>query len=145
LQDKQSDPARSKYRIHPQAVARAVSDLAARDAVFVIDTGLNTLWSGNWIRQSGALGFVELEMKVEGLLDTYTNLEKPDFARVAASGNVPWPENLAITTPQERYPESGVRVSKANMHVVVRTIVEYRDLDRDFLLNRGQEIAHQHR
>ncbi len=54
MQDKQSDPARSKDRIHPQAVARAVSDLAARDAVFVIDTGLNTLWSGNWIRQSGA-------------------------------------------------------------------------------------------
>src|ERR1700728_47661 len=51
--DKQSDPARSKDRIHPQAVARTVSDLAARDAVFVIDTGLNTLWSGNWIRQSG--------------------------------------------------------------------------------------------
>jgi pyruvate dehydrogenase (quinone) len=53
MQDKQSDPARSKDRIHPQAVARAVSDLAERDAVFVIDTGLNTLWSGNWIRQSG--------------------------------------------------------------------------------------------
>jgi pyruvate dehydrogenase (quinone) len=51
--DKQSDPARSKDRIHPQAVARSVSDLAARDAVFTIDTGLNTLWSGNWIRQSG--------------------------------------------------------------------------------------------
>jgi pyruvate dehydrogenase (quinone) len=51
--DKQSDPARSKDRIHPQAVARAVSDLAAPNAVFVIDTGLNTLWSGNWIRQSG--------------------------------------------------------------------------------------------
>jgi pyruvate dehydrogenase (quinone) len=51
--DKQCDPARSKDRIHPQAVARAVSDLAARDAVFVFDTGLNTLWSGNWIRQSG--------------------------------------------------------------------------------------------
>ena len=30
-----------------------VSDLARREAVFVIDTGLNTLWSGNWIRQSG--------------------------------------------------------------------------------------------
>ena len=53
MQDKQSDPARSKDRIHPQAVARMVSDLAERDAVFVIDTGLNTLWSGNWIRQSG--------------------------------------------------------------------------------------------
>ncbi len=51
--DKQSDPARSKDRIHPQAVARAVSELAAPDAVFVIDTGLNTLWSGNWIRQRG--------------------------------------------------------------------------------------------
>jgi pyruvate dehydrogenase (quinone) len=53
MQDKQSDPARSKDRIHPQAVARTVSDVAARDAVFVIDTGLNTLWSGNWIRQTG--------------------------------------------------------------------------------------------
>jgi pyruvate dehydrogenase (quinone) len=51
--DKQCDLARSKDRIHPQAVARTVSDLAARDAVFVFDTGLNTLWSGNWIRQSG--------------------------------------------------------------------------------------------
>ena len=51
--DKQSDPARSKDRIHPQAVARMVSDLAKRDAVFVIDTGLNTLWSGNGLRQSG--------------------------------------------------------------------------------------------
>jgi thiamine pyrophosphate-dependent acetolactate synthase large subunit-like protein len=51
--DKQCDLARSKDRIHPQAVARAVSDLAARDAVFVFDTGLNTLWSANWVRQSG--------------------------------------------------------------------------------------------
>lgn len=52
--DKQADPARSRDRIHPQAVARAVSDLARRDAVFVLDTGLNTLWSANWLRQSGA-------------------------------------------------------------------------------------------
>jgi pyruvate dehydrogenase (quinone) len=52
--DKQADPARSKDVIHPQAVARAVSDHAARDAVFVFDTGLNTLWSANWIRQSGS-------------------------------------------------------------------------------------------
>lgn len=34
---------------------------------------------------NGSLGFVELEMKVEGLLDAYTNLENPDFARVAES------------------------------------------------------------
>jgi pyruvate dehydrogenase (quinone) len=52
--DKQADPARSKDRIHPQAVARAVGDLARRDAIFVFDTGLNTLWSANWIRQSGS-------------------------------------------------------------------------------------------
>jgi pyruvate dehydrogenase (quinone) len=52
--DKQADPARSRGRVHPQAVARAVSDLAKRDAVFTLDTGLNTLWSANWIRQSGA-------------------------------------------------------------------------------------------
>src|ERR1700719_3583130 len=52
--DQQADLARSADRIHPQAVARAVSDLARRDAVFVFDTGLNTLWSANWIRQSGS-------------------------------------------------------------------------------------------
>jgi pyruvate dehydrogenase (quinone) len=51
--DRKADPARSKDRIHPQAVARMASDLAKRDAVFVLDTGPNTLWSGNWIRQSG--------------------------------------------------------------------------------------------
>jgi pyruvate dehydrogenase (quinone) len=52
--DQQADPARSKDRIHPQAVARMVSDLARSDAVFALDTGLNTLWSANWIRQSGS-------------------------------------------------------------------------------------------
>jgi len=35
-------------------VARMVGDLAKRDAIFVLDTGLNTLWSANWIRQSGS-------------------------------------------------------------------------------------------
>jgi len=52
--DKQADLARSADRIHPQALARAVSDQANSDAVFVLDTGLNTLWSANWIRQSGS-------------------------------------------------------------------------------------------
>jgi pyruvate dehydrogenase (quinone) len=32
---------------------------------------------------NGTLGFVELEMKAEGLLDAFTNLENPNFARVA--------------------------------------------------------------
>jgi len=52
--DTQADLSRSHDRIHPQAVARAISDLAKRDAVFVFDTGLNTLWSANWLRQSGS-------------------------------------------------------------------------------------------
>jgi pyruvate dehydrogenase (quinone) len=52
--DKQSDATRSKDKVHPQAVARTVSDLARENATFVLDTGLNTLWSGNWIRQSGS-------------------------------------------------------------------------------------------
>jgi pyruvate dehydrogenase (quinone) len=52
--DKQADPKRSKDLIHPQAVARVVSDAAKRDAVFTFDTGLNTLWSANWIRQTGS-------------------------------------------------------------------------------------------
>lgn len=34
-------------------MARAVSDLARSDAIFVLDTGLNTLWSASWIRQNG--------------------------------------------------------------------------------------------
>jgi pyruvate dehydrogenase (quinone) len=52
--DEQCDPIRSKDKVYPQAVARTVSDLAKPDATFVFDTGLNTLWSGNWIRQSGS-------------------------------------------------------------------------------------------
>ncbi|WP_445491943.1 thiamine pyrophosphate-dependent enzyme [Rhodopseudomonas sp. RCAM05734] len=51
--DEQADPARSKDKIHPQAVARMAGDLARPDAIFVLDTGLNTLWSANYIRQNG--------------------------------------------------------------------------------------------
>jgi thiamine pyrophosphate-dependent acetolactate synthase large subunit-like protein len=51
--DKQANLARSKNVIHPQALARWVGDLADDNAVFVLDTGLNTLWSGNWLRQRG--------------------------------------------------------------------------------------------
>ena len=56
--DKQADLKRSKDVIHPQAVARTVSDLAKPDAIFVFDTGLHVLWSGNWIRQSGTQRFI---------------------------------------------------------------------------------------
>jgi pyruvate dehydrogenase (quinone) len=48
--DEKADVARSQDRIHPQALVRAVSDLAARDAVFCVDTGEVTLWTANWLR-----------------------------------------------------------------------------------------------
>jgi len=51
--DEKADPARSKDKIHPQAVARAISDAAADDAVFVVDCGLVTLWAANWMRPRG--------------------------------------------------------------------------------------------
>src|SRR5271168_3460191 len=35
------------------------------------------------VYNNGTLGFVELEMKVEGLLNAYTELENPDFAKLA--------------------------------------------------------------
>jgi thiamine pyrophosphate-dependent acetolactate synthase large subunit-like protein len=50
---RQSDVGRSPGRLHPQAVARTAGDLARDDAIFVFDTGLNTLWSANWVRQNG--------------------------------------------------------------------------------------------
>src|SRR5258705_13537304 len=51
---KQIDPKRRKDRIHPQTRPRAGRDAPPPDAIFVLDTGLNTLWSGNWIRQTGS-------------------------------------------------------------------------------------------
>jgi pyruvate dehydrogenase (quinone) len=51
--DEKADPARSKDKIHPQALARAISDHAEDDAVFVTDTGEVTLWAANWMRQTG--------------------------------------------------------------------------------------------
>lgn len=48
--EEKADLSRSTDRIHPQALARAVSDLAAPDAVFCVDTGEVTLWTANWLR-----------------------------------------------------------------------------------------------
>ena len=35
------------------------------------------------VYNNGSLGFVEMEQRVEGLLDAFTDLENPDFARLA--------------------------------------------------------------
>ena len=51
--DNAAEIKRHHKKIKPQSVARALSDLADDDARFVIDTGVVTLWCGNWIRQRG--------------------------------------------------------------------------------------------
>lgn len=42
-----------KTPIHPQQVARAISDLAADDAVFTFDVGLPTVWAARYLRMNG--------------------------------------------------------------------------------------------
>jgi pyruvate dehydrogenase (quinone)/pyruvate oxidase len=51
--DEKADPLRSSDKIHPQAVARLISDHVAQDCIIVTDTGEVTLWAANWLRQSG--------------------------------------------------------------------------------------------
>lgn len=135
--------------IHPQQIAKAISDHAAEDAVFTCDVGLPTVWAARYLAMNGrrrligsfwhgsmanamaqaigaqaafpgrqvislsgdggftmlmgdflslaqlklpvkvvvfnngTLGFVELEQKSSGFLDTGTELKNPNFAAMA--------------------------------------------------------------
>jgi pyruvate dehydrogenase (quinone) len=42
-----------KRLIHPQQVAKAISDLAAEDAVFTCDVGLPTVWAARYLAMNG--------------------------------------------------------------------------------------------
>ena len=138
-----------KRLIHPQQIAKAISDHAAEDAVFTCDVGLPTVWAARYLAMNGrrrligsfwhgsmanalaqgigaqagfpgrqvvslsgdggftmlmgdflslvqlrlpvkvvvfnngALGFIELEQKSSGFLNTGTELNNPNFAAVA--------------------------------------------------------------
>jgi pyruvate dehydrogenase (quinone) len=140
--------------IHPQYVARLVSEHAAEDAVFTCDVGTPTVWAARYLKMNGkrrligsfnhgsmanamlqaigaqasfpkrqvvalcgdggftmmmgdfitliqqklpvklvvfnngTLGFVEMEMRANGFLDTGTTLENPNFAAMAAAMGV---------------------------------------------------------
>jgi pyruvate dehydrogenase (quinone) len=140
--------------IHPQFVAKTISELAADDAVFTFDVGTTTVWASRYLKMNGkrrligslvhgsmanampqaigaqaafpgrqvismsgdggftmlmgdfvtllqrklpvkiivfnngTLGFVELEMKASGLLDTAVALTNPDFAAMARAAGV---------------------------------------------------------
>src|SRR6266852_2482994 len=140
--------------IHPQQVARVVSELAADDAIFTCDVGLATVWAARYLAMNGkrrllgsfwhgsmanampqaigaqaafpgrqvislsgdggftmlmgdflslaqlglpvktvvfnngSLGFIELEQKSTGFLDTGTELKNPNFAAMAEAVGV---------------------------------------------------------
>jgi pyruvate dehydrogenase (quinone) len=145
---------RGKPPIHPQQVAKAISDLASDDAVFTCDVGLPTVWAARYLAMNGkrrlmgsfwhgsmanampqaigaqaafprrqvislsgdggftmlmgdfltlvqhnlpvkvvvfnngSLGFIEIEQKSSGFLDTGTTLKNPNFAAMAEAVGV---------------------------------------------------------
>ncbi len=156
--------------LHPQHVARVVSELAANDAVFACDVGTPTVWAARYlamngrrrligsfnhgsmanalpqaigvqaalpgrqvvtlsgdgglamlmgelltVRQlglpvkivvfnNGTLGFVEMEMKAAGLIETGVALDNPDFAAMARAMGL---HGVRVTDPGDI--EAGVR------------------------------------
>jgi pyruvate dehydrogenase (quinone) len=46
-------PRPRKLPIHPQQVAKAISDLAAQDAIFTCDVGLPTVWAARYLAMNG--------------------------------------------------------------------------------------------
>ena len=150
--------------IHPQQVARVVSELAADDAIFTCDVGLPTVWAARYLAMNGkrrllgsfwhgsmanampqaigaqaafpgrqvislsgdggftmlmgdflslaqlglpvktvvfnngSLGFIELEQKSTGFLDTGTELKNPNFAAMAEAVGV---RGIRLERPEE--------------------------------------------
>ena len=150
--------------IHPQQVARALSEFAADDAIFTCDVGLPTVWAARYLAMNGkrrlvgsfwhgsmanampqaigaqaaypgrqvislsgdggfamlmgdflslvqlglpvkvivfnngALGFVELEQKATGFLDSGTDLKNPNFAAMAEAVGV---RGIRLERPEE--------------------------------------------
>jgi pyruvate dehydrogenase (quinone) len=147
--DDLATPRSGKPPIHPQQVAKAISELATEDAVFTCDVGLPTVWAARYLAMNGrrrligsfwhgsmanamaqaigaqaafpgrqvislsgdggftmlmgdfltlvqhnlpakivvfnnsSLGFIEIEQKSSGFLDTGTSLKNPNFAAMA--------------------------------------------------------------
>lgn len=156
--------------VHPQQVARVVSELAADDAVFTCDVGTPTIWAARYLKMNGrrrllgsfnhgsmanalpqgigaqaafparqvvtlsgdgglamlmgelltvrqlglpvkiivfnngTLGFVEMEMKAAGLIETGVALDNPDFAAMARAIGM---HGVRVADPGEV--EAGVR------------------------------------
>jgi pyruvate dehydrogenase (quinone) len=171
--------------IHPQQVAKAISDLADDDAVFTCDVGLPTVWAARYLAMNGkrrligsfwhgsmanamaqaigaqvafphrqvislsgdggftmlmgdfltlvqqdlpvkvvvfnngSLGFIEIEQKSSGFLDTGTTLKNPNFAVLAESVGV---RGIRLEDPGEV--ESGIADALAhNGPVLIDAVV----------------------
>ena len=156
-----------KQLIHPQQIARVLSELAADDAVFTCDVGLPTVWAARYLAMNGkrrligsfwhgsmanampqaigaqcaypsrqvislsgdggftmllgdflslvqlglptkivvfnngALGFIELEQKSTGFLDTGTDFKNPNFAKMAEAVGV---RGIRLERPEDVQP-----------------------------------------
>ena len=150
--------------IHPQYVARLLSEVAADDAIFTCDVGTQTVWAARYVRMNGkrrligsfnhgsmanallqaigaqaayparqvvsmsgdggftmmmgdfislsqlglpvkvivlnngTLGFVEMEMKASGFLDTGCDLKNPNFAAMAEAMGI---HGIRVEDPQK--------------------------------------------
>jgi pyruvate dehydrogenase (quinone) len=176
--------------IHPQQIARTLSQLAADDAVFTCDVGLPTVWAARYLAMNGkrrligsfwhgsmanampqaigaqcafpgrqiislsgdggftmlmgdflslvqlglpvkivvfnngALGFIELEQKATGFLDTGTDFKNPNFAAMAEAVGV---RGIRLERPEEV--EAGLTTALAHKGpVLVDAVVNRMEL-----------------
>jgi pyruvate dehydrogenase (quinone) len=179
-----------KRPIHPQQIARVLSEFAADDAVFTCDVGLPTVWAARYLAMNGkrrlvgsfwhgsmanampqaigaqcaypnrqiislsgdggftmlmgdflslvqlglpvkiivfnngALGFIELEQKATGFLDTGTDFKNPNFAEMAEAVGV---RGIRLERPEQV--ETGLATALAHKGpVLVDAVVNRMEL-----------------
>jgi pyruvate dehydrogenase (quinone) len=185
--DKLAEGGPAGGKIHPQYVARLLSELADDDAVFTCDVGTQSVWAARYLKMNGkrrligsfnhasmanampqaigaqashkgrqvismsgdggfammmgdfislsqlglpvkvvvlnngTLGFVELEMKASGFLDTAVDLKNPDFAAMATAMGI---KGFRVEDPQKL--EAALREALAHKGPVLVDVVSAR-------------------